>query len=167
MKSTPNPLAAPRFDLRESAFRRYEKYIARAYNETIIIDPFLELGIKPDSFVCRFKDAVLGYTRYHYQSHLIPSDAVLIFRVTPLLDGTVEIIHRNNLTAAMPGSKPCLDRDAVAITLQQLAYEQMRGPVYYQNLSTADAQWLLDQRDLPTYNGNLAMKLEGNRMTVF
>lgn len=161
-----NPNALPRFDLREKAFRRYEKYIAQACQDVVIMHPFLDLGIKQDSFVARFKDAVLGYLRYRYDSKVIPTNAPLVFRVTPLLDGTVEITPRHLITAVQPGVDTKLNRESVKITLRQLAWELMKGPVYYNNLSPGDSQWLLDEKNNPEYNDNLAMKLEGNRMMV-
>jgi len=98
----PNMLRfAPRFDLREKAFRNYESYIARAYREgSYTLDPKRERlkndrrSISARSFCIRFRDAILGYTRFSYTSDLIPAGKSLMhIKAKELLNGMVRIIN--------------------------------------------------------------------------
>jgi hypothetical protein len=72
------PYELPRPDLREPAFRRYEIYISKIVNEgSFICFPQYDMHIKPRTFIARFRDAILGFQRYHYDSFVIPKDANL------------------------------------------------------------------------------------------
>jgi hypothetical protein len=86
----------PRPDLREPAFRKYESDIARACKGTIKIsrELLLAMGIKPATYVCRFRDAILGYKRYSYQSAMIPSGFDFSnLRLAETTDGGVNIYN--------------------------------------------------------------------------
>lgn len=74
-----NAKPLPRYDLREPAFRRYERYIARACEQDMLVIDVSkdrvtagERIITARSFCLRFRDAVMGYLRYHYKSDMIP-----------------------------------------------------------------------------------------------
>lgn len=64
---------APRKDLCEPAFRRYEKMIAKGIVEDYIVDPKeLSARMNARTFVARFNDAKRGYMLYGYKSEWIP-----------------------------------------------------------------------------------------------
>jgi hypothetical protein len=101
----------PRPDLRETAFRRYEIFIAEAaVKKTLIVDfSRFPCGPKktvrlPRTFIARFNDAKLGYKRYCYSSTLIPKGFdVANLLATELSDGTVLI--ENQLFSTTPLSR--------------------------------------------------------------
>lgn len=97
----------PRVDLREPAFRKYERFIAAACNGTITVNPLD--GQNTNTFVCRLRDAILGYERYHYPSKLIPLDYPLS-RLKPeaLNSGQVRINNRmqDEVNTRRPQSNP-------------------------------------------------------------
>jgi len=93
--SSPPPNdALPRPDLQEPAFRKYERYIARALERSYRIDPMIELHVTPRTFIARFKDAILGFQRYNYTSTSIPRSAAMSLRSIRLFElagGEVEV----------------------------------------------------------------------------
>jgi hypothetical protein len=88
--------ALPRPDLREKAFRKYERYINRALHETYELDPAIELRMKPHSFIVRFKDAVLGFQRYRYSSIFFSHDTDFKpIKLYELANGYVRIVNES------------------------------------------------------------------------
>ena len=84
----------PRLDLREEAFRKYESYISRAISGSYTLNPQLDLAkpMNPHTFCTRFRDAILGYRRYHYPSEIIPKNYdVNLIKAFELADGNVLI----------------------------------------------------------------------------
>lgn len=93
---------APRFDLREPAFRKYEPYILRAIEYgTFTIDPancFIDKhgnpkNIKPKTFCVRFTDALLGWRRYKYTSTIPKNYPLNLISALELNNGKVKIIN--------------------------------------------------------------------------
>ncbi len=66
------PPLLPRFDLREPAFRRYEKFLIQAMNKPFVVDPkeCFDKPITPTTFIARCKDAVLSLRRYRWKSQV-------------------------------------------------------------------------------------------------
>jgi hypothetical protein len=98
---------APRRDLSESAFRRYEPFIAAAatrdYYEVNTITE-LTRPVKPQTFCTRFRDALLAFRRYHYHSHIIPVGFdVRCLKVAVLKNGNVLVANSSPLLSAGPG----------------------------------------------------------------
>jgi hypothetical protein len=65
-------IEAPRPAMSETAFRNYEKWIARATKGTYIVDKEMLNGTKGSSWVVGFNEARRGYKRFHYKSEVIP-----------------------------------------------------------------------------------------------
>ncbi len=66
------PPLLPRFDLREPAFRRYEKFLIQAMNKPFVVDPkeCFDKPITPTTFIARCKDALLSLRRYGWKSQV-------------------------------------------------------------------------------------------------
>lgn len=70
----------PRRELSEEAFRRYEKYISEAqqnslcvWDLTLLNDPNFKRPMGYATFIARLHDAITGFRRYHYYSTLVDS----------------------------------------------------------------------------------------------
>src|SRR5260370_30569193 len=84
----------PRYDLREKAFKKYERYINQALHEAYTFDPILVMQVRPTTFICRFRDAILGFQRYHYPSILFSQSAdFAAIRLYETSDGKVSIVN--------------------------------------------------------------------------
>ena len=81
----------PRRDLREPAFRRYEKLLARATLESFITNPFD--GQSATTFIARWHDAVRGFKLYKYSSALVPHtyNFSVNVKLTELSNGAVQV----------------------------------------------------------------------------
>lgn len=154
--------ALPRFDLREKPFRKFERYIARAMNETYEIDPFMELKLKAHSFVVRFKDAILGFKRYKYDSMLLNQsmdfDCIKLYE---LPTGWVRVIN-TNLAVPLGGSSSsellhCVrDRDKLLAIAKEYHYHRLEGQTFFHYDNEAQRQeWIAMQ----TPSGDLAIDI--------
>ena len=113
----------PRYDLRETAFRRYEALIAEACRGSFTYDPFI-MGIKPRTFVARFRDAILGYKRYGYESFVIPKDFNLdSITCVELTDGRVHI--RRMVFDNQPSYKTCPTDESVIALMTSIAKREI------------------------------------------
>lgn len=97
----------PRWDLREKAFRKYEKYIAISLKRSLLVHPFLPAepqggtgsrfpgSMNAHTFICRFKDAILGFKRHNYVSPLFDKSA-MFEHIVPIenADGSVLLSNR-------------------------------------------------------------------------
>lgn len=91
----------PRLELTEQAFKRYEKYISRAYNEgsyDLNVRAACEADgrriITPYTFACRFRDAMFAFRKYSYPSTSIPAKADLShIKITTCSEGYVQITN--------------------------------------------------------------------------
>lgn len=109
--------ALPRLTLREKAFRKYERYIARALKESYTLDPFAEMNLRAHSFVLGFKDATLGFKRYGYDSILIPKGADFrVLRLYELSDDSVSIVNLRAAAVEARPSIPSAEKDFAFIT---------------------------------------------------
>lgn len=128
----------PRRDLRESAFRRYEADIARGTRETFILTP---VGVTPLTYCARFKDAILGFQRYKYQSFLIPEGFDLsLLTVHETADGRVLIKNRAAVSQTL---RKELDRASVEKAVKTKS-ENPEAPALKVSYSNAEEKaWLL------------------------
>jgi hypothetical protein len=65
---------------RERAFRTYEPIIAqviKAYPGVITFSPSLNYSLSPDTFACRFRDALRSHERYNWTTQLIDRERFL------------------------------------------------------------------------------------------
>ena len=98
---TERPRLLPRVDLREEAFRRFEKLIAKAcVNREIEVTPDMVEGrrmLSTKSFCTRFRDALRGHMMFAYPSILIPHGYVPYGHVkaTETDRGSVWVYNKN------------------------------------------------------------------------
>lgn len=127
---------APRFDLREKAFRNYEKYIVRAYEEgSYTIDPKRERlmadrrSITARSFCIRFRDAILGFSRYGYSCSAIPKGTALThIKAKELLNGMVRIINTQKDNTLRAGACLASDWDRVMAGVEAMCKIHREDP---------------------------------------
>lgn len=132
-----NPL--PRFDLREPAFRRYERYIALACKGNLIVDPKAELGVSSLTFCARFSDAILAKRRYKYSSAIIPDAFDLtLLRAVELDDGRV-LLRNTSIVLSEPTilTKPPISESEILSTMEKVARHQIQG-IYELDYHTQD-----------------------------
>lgn len=130
----------PRIDLRVEAFRKYEPLIGRACYGSFTHT--LNSRIKPRTFITRFKDAILGFERYHYPSTLIPPNANLrAIKLFELSDGNVLVENTKADLAKMSALPSASDHDKVVKTCSQLGNGELEGPVYF-TYSPEDVRFL-------------------------
>ena len=149
--------ALPRFDLREKPFRKFERYINRALHETYELDPYVELHLKPHSFVIRFKDAILGFQRYKYTSRLFDQEANFkAIRLYELPNGWVRVVNENNnLTASDPTKLLHCERDHDKLLALVKSYHlrELDGQVFFQySTDQQRQQWLAMQQPAGDYD---------------
>jgi len=96
----------PRFDLREPAFRKYERVISKALESTeIIVDPRSVAAegrpMNAYTFCRRFKDACSAFRRFGYASQLISRSQDLgVLRVSETAQGQVRIRNMSKFSLA-------------------------------------------------------------------
>lgn len=130
----------PRYDLREPAFRRYERYIQRATERSYIINPREELNLSPNTFILRFRDAITGFKRYHYSSTIPKDFEFKRIRLRETDNGEVLV---ENILAPLPSAgvipigcrsdKPFdvfIDLQQIALAAEQVHLRHTTGPFY-------------------------------------
>ena len=66
---------AVRESLRETAFRRYERFIGDATKGSLVVDPKMQVpAMKSSSFKVGVREAIAGKIRFNYNSSFIPPD---------------------------------------------------------------------------------------------
>ncbi len=136
-------LYAPRFDLREKAFRRYEDVISRAVKQSFII-PLKAFDVKQHTLYCRIKDAILGKKRYKYNSMVIPDTFDLdSLKVMELADGRVAIVNTpyEKSRLAKP-TYPASDHERIAWLIRQMAANQIPPGVEVTYSTPEELAWL-------------------------
>ena len=146
--------ALPRFDLREKPFRKFERYINRALHETYELDPYVELHLKPHSFVIRFKDAILGFQRYKYESILFTQEADFkSIDLYELSNGWVRIV--NDSSYNKPTEILHCERDHDKLLALAVVYHkrEANGQTFFQyNTPDQRQQWLAMQQPAGDYD---------------
>lgn len=140
---------APRFDLREPAFRKYEQYIADACNNgTFTITPRLpDKGgnlklVKAKTFISRFSDAKLAFVKYGYQSELIPVNYDLsVIKAKELEDGRVVIINLKKEQEKVSEAKyirvsDLTKRPALMALIEEVNLHKKKGETYLEKFVT-------------------------------
>jgi len=127
--------AFPRLDLREKAFRKYERYIGRALNESYKVDTRVELGISPQTFILRFKDAICGFKRYRYESILFKQDAD--FDNIKLYQVSINDVSVVNVKQAYKEQNPAdlvlsaaTDMEKIKSLIEEIFFSRHTDPVY-------------------------------------
>ena len=147
MKDKFKPIdSVPRSDLREKAFRKYERYINRALHETYELDPGVELQMKPATFIARFKDAILGFQRYRYSSILFTQDADFnAIRLYELPTGYVRIINTTVLAAINSPKvlRAAKDRDAILAIAKEYHYRSREDQTFITYDNATEHAWLI------------------------
>jgi hypothetical protein len=124
----------PRSTLRYKAFRRYEQYIALAQQQQLTIVNPKTMGITPATFIRRFRDAILGLTRYSYPSETVKTDYNFKhIRLAERKDGSVKIINDSIARAEQLQGLPQTAEEALkmsqggtrTVNLMRLSKEQM------------------------------------------
>lgn len=138
--------ALPRWDLRENAFRKYERYINRALHETYELDPGVEMNMKADTFVCRFKDAILGFKRYRYKSILFGPDADFnSIKLYALPTGWVRVVN-TTFTAAVNTPKvlqASRDREEIIAIAKEYHAHSRDDQTFISYDSPTERAWLI------------------------
>lgn len=160
--------AMPRVDLREKAFRKYERYINRALEQTYELDPGVELNMKPATFIARFKDAILGFQRYRYDSILFRQDADFrAIRLYELPTGFVRIVNTTQLAASNTTKvlKASVDKEQILALAKEYHYHSRDDQTFVSYDSSAERAWLIG---LQTPEGDFSIDIRdfGKGMVV-
>jgi len=162
----------PRYDLREQAFRRYERYIAMACSEMVFIldlkKEFERAGRRapsPRTFALRFRDAIIGYLTYHYESDTIPANATGYLdkiRVEELDGGRVRILNpgRELMLTMDKNTYSATQQDRVIELFEKLHDRTLDGKFYVRYDSPEQLKWLLSLND----KYDVSVKIEGDQL---
>lgn len=137
----------PRFDLREAAFRRYEKIIAKACKGPMTdVPPFERQSAY--TFISRFRDAVRGFKKFGYVSTMIPPNHPLEFRLVEMQNGRVSILPMSQLGVTEQKLNEEYDEEYVFNTLiPALDTEILNGVFVYKGLTTEQKERLKEKCD--------------------
>lgn len=147
-----NPQTLPRLDLREPAFRRMERLIAKACVETFSLNPKTDvegISMNPHTFCLRFRDAIIGFKRFKYRSSMIPKGVDLdTIKCTEDTDG-LRVHVSNSKTeefSSIHAAEKARVLEVIAKKRQEPPDPQFYGVEILVAYSTPEQrQWLLTQ----------------------